>query len=261
MDFRNVTNLFADPNFDGDPVMIKDVTEDDDISGTDDETTDEPIIDVVEGGTVDFPTPEYPIIEGGGFIVEEPDPREKIRVNGVAVRIVNERVQYLGVDGRIITESLKDYTKKNVIEKYATLESFLSSWKNADKKKAIVEALEQQGIFFEALKEEIGKDFDPFDLICHVAYEAKPLTRKERANNVKKRNYFTKYGEKAQSVIQSLLDKYADDDLLTIESLDVLKLDPLNKLGSPLEIINAFGGKENYIQALKELENELYKVA
>ena len=261
MDFRNVTNLFADPNFDGDPVMIKDVTEDDDISGTDDEITDEPIVDVVDGGDVDFPTPEPPTITGGGTITDPPNPREKIRVNGVEVRIVNERVQYLGADGQIITESLKDYTKKNVIEKYATLETFLNSWKNADKKKAIVEALEQQGIFFEALKEEIGKDFDPFDLICHVAYEAKPLTRKERANNVKKRNYFTKYGEKAQSVIKSLLDKYADDDLLTIESLDVLKLDPLNKLGSPLEIINAFGGKENYIQALKELENELYKAA
>lgn len=259
MDFRNVTNLFADPNFDGDPVMIKDVTEDDDISGTDDEATDEPIIDVVDGGDVDFPDP--PTITGGGTITDIQNPREKIRVNGVEVKIVNERVQYLGADGRIITESLKDYTKKNVIEKYATLETFLNSWKNADKKKAIVEALEQQGIFFEALKEEIGKDFDPFDLICHVAFEAKPLTRKERANNVKKRNYFTKYGEKAQSVIKSLLDKYADDDLLTIESLDVLKLDPLNKLGSPLEIINAFGGKENYIQALKELENELYKAA
>lgn len=261
MDFRNVTNLFADPNFDGDPVMIKDVTEDDDISGTDDEITDEPIVDVVDGGDVDFPTPEPPTITGGGTITDPPNPREKIRVNGVEVRILNERVQYLGADGQIITESLKDYTKKNVIEKYATLETFLNSWKNADKKKAIVEALEQQGIFFEALKEEIGKDFDPFDLICHVAYEAKPLTRKERANNVKKRNYFTKYGEKAQSVIKSLLDKYADDDLLTIESLDVLKLDPLNKLGSPLEIINAFGGKENYVQALKELENELYKAA
>lgn len=260
MDFRNVTNLFADPNFDGDPVMIKDVTEDDDISGTDDEETDEPIVDIVDGGDVEFP-PEPPTITGGGTITDPPNPREKIRVNGIEVKIVNERVQYLGADGRIITESLKDYTKKNVIEKYATLETFLNSWKNADKKKAIVEALEQQGIFFEALKEEIGKDFDPFDLICHVAYEAKPLTRKERANNVKKRNYFTKYGEKAQSVIKSLLDKYADDDLLTIESLDVLKLDPLNKLGSPLEIINAFGGKENYIQALKELENELYKVA
>jgi type I restriction enzyme R subunit len=261
MDFRNVTNLFADPNFDGDPVMIKDITEDDDISGTDDEVTDEEIIDVVDGGIVDFPTPEYPTITGGGLIVAEPNPREKIRVDGVTVKIVNERVQYLGADGRIITESLKDYTKKNVIQQYATIETFLNSWNNADKKKAIVEELEQQGIFFEALKEEIGKDFDPFDLICHVAFEAKPLTRKERVNNVKKRNYFTKYGEKAQSVIKSLLDKYADDDLLTIESLEVLKLDPLNKLGSPLEIINAFGGKENYIQALKELENELYKAA
>jgi type I restriction enzyme R subunit len=260
MDFRNVTNLFADPNFDGDPVMIKDVSEYDDISGTDDEAIGEPIVDIVDGGDVEFP-PEPPTITGGGTITDPPNPREKIRVNGVEVKIVNERVQYLGADGRIITESLKDYTKKNVIEKYATLETFLNSWKNADKKKAIVEALEQQGIFFEALKEEIGKDFDPFDLICHVAFEAKPLTRKERANNVKKRNYFTKYGEKAQSVIKSLLDKYADDDLLTIESLDVLKLDPLNKLGSPLEIINAFGGKENYIQALKELENELYKAA
>lgn len=261
MDFRNVTNLFADPNFDGDPVMIKDITEDDDISGTDDDITDEPIVDVVDGGDVEFPTTEYPTVTGGGFIVAEPNPREKIRVDGVSVKVLNERVQYLGTDGRIITESLKDYTKKNVIKKYATLETFLISWKNADKKKAIVETLEQQGIFFEALKEEIGKDFDPFDLICHVAFEAKPLTRGERANNVKKRNYFTKYGEKAQSVIKSLLDKYADDDLITIESLDVLKLDPLNKLGSPLEIINAFGGKENYIQALKELENELYKAA
>lgn len=261
IDFRNVTNLFADPNFDGDPVMIKDVTQDDDISGIDDEGTDEPIVDVIDGGDVEFPATVPPTIAGGGIIVNPPNPREKIRVNGVEVRIVNERVQYLGADGQIITESLKDYTKKNVIEKYATLETFLNSWKNADKKKAIVEALEQQGIFFEALKEEIGKDFDPFDLICHVAFEAKPLTRKERANNVNKRNYFTKYGEKAQSVIKSLLDKYANDDLLTIESLDVLKLDPLNKLGSPLEIINAFGGKENYILALKELENELYKVA
>lgn len=261
MDFRNVTNLFADPNFDGDPVMIKDVGEDDDISGTDDETSDEPVVDVVDGDDVVFPKPYPTTITGGGLIVSEPNPRGKIRVNGVEVKIVNERIQYLGADGKIITESLKDYTKKNVKEHYETLDSFLSSWNNADKKKAIVEELEQHGIFFDALKEEIGKDFDPFDLICHVAFEAKPLTRKERANNVIKRNYFAKYGEKAQSVIQSLLDKYADDDLLTIESLDVLKLDPLNKIGSPLEIINAFGGKENYIQALKELENELYKVA
>lgn len=259
MDFRNATDLFADPAFDGDPVMIKVVGEDDDISATDEEVDETPVIDVVDGGEVEFPDP--PTFTGGGTITDLPNPRQKIRVNGVDVKIVNERVQYLDADGKIITESLKDYTRKNVKKQYDSIDSFLKSWNNADKKKAIVETLEQQGIFFEALKEEIGKDFDPFDLICHVAYDKRPLTRKERANNVKKRNYFAKYGDKAQSVIQSLLEKYADDDLLTIESLDVLKLDPLNKLGSPLEIINAFGGKERYLEALQELENELYKVA
>ena len=118
--------------------------------------------------------------------------------------------------------------------------------------------MEEQGIFFDALKEEVGKDFDPFDLICHLAFEAKPLTRKERANNVKKRNYFTKYGEKAQIILNSLLDKYAEDGLLTIESTEVLKLDPLNKLGTPMELIKAFGGKPQYLSAIKELETELY---
>ena len=108
---------------------------------------------------------------------------------------------------------------------------------------------------------EVGKDFDPFDLICHIAFESKPLTRKERADNVKKRNYFTKYGKKAQAVINSLLDKYTDDGLLTIESTEVLKLDPLNKLGTPIESVKAFGGKPQYTAALKELENELYKTA
>ena len=137
----------------------------------------------------------------------------------------------------------------------------MTRWNQSDKKKAIVDELEEQGVFFEALKEEVGKDFDPFDLICHIAFESKPLTRKERADNVKKRNYFTKYGEKAQAVINSLLDKYTDDGLLTIESTEVLKLDPLNKLGTPIELVKAFGGKLQYTAALKELENELYKTA
>lgn len=254
MDFRNVTNLFADPDFDGDPVMIKQVGEDDDLSGAEDETTDEVITDILDGEEVDFP--EYPEIEGGGDIVEEP--RAKIRVDGVQVKIVNERVQYLGNDGKIITESLKDYTKNNVTKQYQSLEKFLNTWNNAEKKEAIIKELEEQGIFFDALKDEVGKEFDPFDLICHVAFEAKPLTRKERANNVKKRNYFTKYGDKAQAVLNSLLDKYAEDGLLTIESTGVLKLDPLNKLGTPMELIKAFGSKKVYLQALKELETELY---
>ena len=259
IDFRNVTNLFADPDFDGDPVMIKQVGEDDDLTGTEEETTDDTITDV-DGEEVDFPeTLDYPAIEGGGDIVEEP--RVKIRVDGVQVKIVNERVQYLGTDGKIITESLKDYTKKNITEHFQTMDDFLNHWNQSEKKKAIVDELEEQGVFFEALKEEVGKDFDPFDLICHIAFESKPLTRKERADNVKKRNYFTKYGEKAQAVINSLLDKYTDDGLLTIESTEVLKLDPLNKLGTPIELVKAFGGKPQYTAALKELENELYKTA
>lgn len=255
IDFRNVTNHFADPDFDGDPVMIKQVGENDDLTGTEDETTEEVIIDIVDGEEIEFP--EYPEIEGGGDIVDEP--RVKIRVDGVQVKVVNERVQYLGADGKIITESIRDYTKKSVSEKFKSLDDFLNRWNASDQKKAIIEELEDQGIFFEPLKEEVGKDFDPFDLICHVAFEAKPLTRKERAENVKKRNYFTKYGEKAQAIINALLDKYSDDGLVTIESTEVLKLDPLNKLGTPLELIKAFGSKAEYIKALKDLENELYK--
>lgn len=259
IDFRNVTNLFADPDFDGDPVMIKQVGEEDDLTGTEEETTDDIITDV-DGDEVDFPeTLNYPEIEGGGEIIEEP--RVKIRVGGVQVKIVNERIQYLGADGKIITESLRDYTKKNIIEHFQTIDDFLNRWNQSDKKKAIVDELEEQGVLFEALKEEVGKDFDPFDLVCHIAFESKPLTRKERADNVKKRNYFTKYGEKAQAVINSLLDKYTDDGLLTIESTEVLKLDPLNKLGTPIELVKAFGGKPQYSAALKELENELYKTA
>ncbi|MDD3772151.1 MAG: DEAD/DEAH box helicase family protein [Weeksellaceae bacterium] len=255
MDFRNVTNHFADPDFDGDPVMIKQVSEHDDLTGTENETTEEVITDIVDGEEIKFP--EYPEIEGGGDIIEEP--RVKIRVDGVQVKVVNERVQYLGADGKIITESIRDYTKKSVNEKFKSLDNFLNRWNASEQKKAIIDELEDQGIFFEPLKEEVGKDFDPFDLICHVAFDAKPLTRKERAENVKKRNYFTKYGVKAQAVINALLDKYSDDGLVTIENTEVLKLDPLNKLGTPLELINAFGSKAEYIKALKELEQELYK--
>lgn len=256
MDFRNVTNLFADPDFDGDPVMVKQVEQDDDLSDAEDETLDETITDIIDGEEIDFP--EYPEVEGGGDIVEEP--RTKIRVDGVRVKIVNERVQYLGNDGKIITESLKDYTKNSITKQYQSLEKFLSTWNSTEKKEIIIKELEEQGVFFEALKDEVGKEFDPFDLICHIAFDAKPLTRKERAKNVKKRDYFTKYNEKAQTVLNSLLNKYAEDGLLTIESTEVLKLDPLNKLGTAMELIKSFGGKPEYLKALKELESELYSL-
>lgn len=255
MDFRNATDHFADPEFDGDPVMIKQVDEDEDISGAEDEVSDDTITDILDGGEIEFPE-----IKGGGEI-EENKSQEKIRVDGVLVKIVNERVQYLGNDGKIITESLKDYTKDNVTKKYKSLEQFLNQWKDAKKKEAIIKELEEQGIFFDALQDEVGKEFDPFDLICHVVFDAKPLTRKERANNVKKNNYFKKYGDKAQAVLNALLDKYAEDGLITIENTEVLKLDPLNNLGTPMELINSFGNKKNYLEALNELENHIYTSA
>lgn len=259
MDFRNVTHHFADPDFDGEPTMIKEVTEEEDISDVEEEEItqgEEYPIDEETGEPLIF---EDPIIDGGGEIFEEP--RRKIIVAGVEVNIIGERVQYIGADGKLITTSLTDYTRANIKKTYATLNSFLSRWTTIEKKKIIVEELQAQGVFFDLLQEEVGKDFDPFDLVCHIAFDQPPLTRKERANNVKKRNYFAKYNEKAQAVINSLLDKYADDGLLNIESMNVLKLQPLNQHGSPIEIVKAFGGKKRYLTAIKEIEQALYKTA
>jgi type I restriction enzyme R subunit len=257
MDFRNVTALFADKEFDGDPVRIKEAGQDDDISGTESEMDDTPLIDEQTGEPVVFQTPELP-----DRVNEYPEThyetRRKILVNGVEVTILKERVQYMGDDGKIITESLRDYTRKSIHTAYASLDSFLVSWKQADRKRAIIEELEQHGVLFAALNEEIGSAFDPFDLICHVAYEQKPLTRRERADQIKKRDYFTKYGDLARRVIDALLDKYADEGILDLENPAVITLDPLNKLGSPVEIIRAFGGKAAYDSAIHSLTDKLY---
>ncbi len=259
MDFRNVTALFADKDFDGDPVRVKEATEDDDISETDNETDDTPVIDDLTGDEIDFPDPEKPDIS----ILNEdpPERRRKVTVKGVEVTVIKERVQYMGDDGKIITESLRDYTRKNVRTAYASLDDFLASWNHSEKKRAIVEELEQQGVIFAALNEEIGSAFDPFDLICHVAYEQKPLTRKERAEQVKKRDYFTKYGDLARKVIAALLDKYADDGGLDFENPEIIRQDPLSKIGTPVEIIRAFGGRPAYDTAIHALTDELYKTA
>jgi len=136
----------------------------------------------------------------------------------------------------------------------------LKKWNSADQKAAIIEELRQQGVLVEALFDSVGKELDLFDLICHVAYDQPPLTRKERANNVKKRNYFMKYGEQARKVLENLLDKYADEGVADIESMEVLKVKPFTDYGSPIEIINTFGDKNDYLKALHDLENELYKV-
>lgn len=251
LDFRNVTHHFADPDFDGDPVKIMTNNEHEEFPNPDEEVSDVILEDDEE---VVFPQDQ-------NVDIDDQRPQGKIYVNGVPVSIINEREQYLDADGKIITESITDYTRRNIRNIYHNENEFVTVWQNAETKRVIVEQLEANGISIDMLKEKVGKEYDPFDLVCHIAYDAQPLTRKERAENVKKRNYFTKYGELAQQVINALLDKYASDGLLTIEDTKVLKLDPINKIALPVEIIQAFGGKEAHKTALRELENALYRTA
>jgi type I restriction enzyme R subunit len=175
--------------------------------------------------------------------------------------VVSERVQYLDADGKLITETLKDYTRKTVRQQYQSLNDFLSVWSDAERKHVIVEELAKQGVFLDELAEQVGRDYDAFDLVCHIAFDQTPLTRRERAEQVRKRNVFTKYGKKARGVLDALLDKYADGGIRSVESLDILKVDPLTTFGTPVEIIKAFGGKAKYLVAIRELEIALYQKA
>ena len=237
IDFKKATELFRDPDFDGEPVVIYEP-----------EDGDDPV------------PPDPPFEEDDDDEVKEESGIYKVRVSGVPVRIIAERVEYLGADGKLVTESYRDFSRKQIQTEFASLNEFLQRWQHAKKKQAIIDLLEDYGIVLEHLAAEIGKDYGDFDLICHIAFDQPPLTRKERANNVKKRNYFTKYGEQARAVMTALLDKYADEGISTLENAKVLKLKPFSDIGTPVEIINqVFGGKNNYEQAIQELEQELYK--
>jgi type I restriction enzyme R subunit len=262
LDFRNVTDLFADKDFDGDPIRVKPVSEDTDLTNiVDEEETDTtPVIDEESGEEVHLKKPpvRYPL---NTETTTAHEPREKIFVNGVDVSVLVSREMYFDNQGKPITTSLKDHTKKIIQEQFASLDEFLRKWNNTEKKEAIIEELQNQGVLVDALYDAVGREVDLFDLICHVAYDQPPLTRKERANNVKKRNYFTKYGEQAKKVLEALLDKYADEGIENIESMEVLKVKPLTDYGSPVEIIKEFGSKDKYLEAVKDLENELYKSA
>ena len=253
LDFRSVTDKFADPDFDGEAERIKVVTEDEDFPNPEDENP--PIDD--DGNEVIIDEP--PIIKPGGE--PTPEPTIKIMVNGVNVAILNERVQYVDENGKLIMGSIKDYTKKMVKEQYHSLDEFLNKWNKADRKQVIIDELLEQGIVFDNFKQAINKEMDIFDLICHTAFDQPPLSRTERANNVKKRNYFTKYGEQAQKVLNALLDKYADEGIENIEDMKILQVNPFDEIGSPVEIVKMFGGKKNYLEALNELEHEIYKAA
>lgn len=236
MDFRGVTRLFADPDWDGP------IEQDENFHHVD--VTDLP------GGDVVFPEPPK-------------DSKHKYVVDscGCEVRILKKSVAIYDTNGKLLRqESIIDYTKSNIFGEYASLEDFIQKWTAEDKKETIKELFLSRGIDLEAIKADEGmSDVDDFDFICHIAYDQKPLTRKERAENVKKRNVFAKYGETARKVLEALLDKYADGGVVEIESIDVLKLDPFVKFGKPIKIAQLFGGKDGYLQAVRELEREIYR--
>ena len=255
LDFKKATENFADPAFDGEPTVIYEPTAGETITPPDDTETEPD-----DGG--------FPGTDTGGESGETSNTgqgggngRERVRyvVDDVPVYVVNERVQYIGPDGKLITESLKDYTSIQLNKRFASLDAFLQSWSDADKKQAIVDELEEQGVFFDELAREVGKDLDPFDLICHIAFGQKPLTRRERADNVKKRDYFTRHSGTARRVLEKLLDKYADEGIANIEKVEVLRTPDFAAMGSPVELIKSFGGKPQYQSALRDLEQALYQ--
>ena len=231
-DFRDVTRLFHDPDFDG-PIEQED----------------------------DFEPNKPGSVPSKPPMVDQPgqDKKPKYVLGDTTVTIVQKHVQYLDNNGNLITESLIDYTKHNILKQYATLNEFLSAWNDAERKQVVIDELERHGVFFDALCDEIGKDFDPFDLILHIVFDKPPLTRKERADHVRKHNYFTKYGEKASEILDILLTKYADSGLADLENVDVLKVDPITQYGTQVYIVNnIFGGITNYNRAIREIETALY---
>jgi type I restriction enzyme R subunit len=249
MDFRNASRLFADKDFDGDPVQIYEPTEDDPVVPPDpiDESADEP--DTGQGGTGE-----------GGILGDPPiSYNYKFRVNDVEVNVVSERVQYYDKAGKLITESLTDYSKKNIKQEFATLDDFLKSWNSDSKKQAIIDELLEHGVLLDSLRDIAGnKDLDDFDLICHIAFDKKPLTKAERANNVKKQGYLYKYSDMSQQVLNALLDKYMFDGIKDLGDTKILNNEPFIKIGSPQKIASYFGGKKAYLEAVRELEQQIY---
>jgi type I restriction enzyme R subunit len=256
IDFRGATNHFADPAFDGVPVQIYQPV------------GDEPIV----------PPDAPPIDEDGEALSSEPSSDEtvvsdpdhlyfptgqqtakKIYVDGVGATIVAERVEYLDAQGKLITESLRDYTKKALRRQFASLDDFLNRWNVADRKQAIVDELEAEGLPLDTIGHELGKELDPFDLICHIAFDKKPLTRRERAQNVKKRNVLTRYRPQARAVLDALLDKYADQGVLNIDDTNLLRIPPLSAIGTPVQLIRAFGDLRGFEKAVHALQSALYQ--
>lgn len=258
VDFRKATVHFADPDFDGEPVQIYEPGEADPVVPPDDVP---PIIDgedpiSPEPGEdeeilVDFPLPLSP---------PTPEPRPKYHINGSPVSVVMERLEYLDENGKLVTESLRDFSRKAIRAQYSSLDQFLRRWKTTEHKEAIIEELAAEGLLLEPLLEEVGKELDPFDLICHIAFDEPPLTRSERANNVKKRDVFTKYGPQARAVLEALLSKYQDEGIVSgLDNVRLLEIPPFNAMGTPLQLIKQFGSRTNFENAVHEMQEALYQ--
>ncbi|MDP2817449.1 MAG: DEAD/DEAH box helicase family protein [Polaromonas sp.] len=253
LDFKRATELFADKDFDGEPVQIYEPK-----AGQPIAPPDAPPGTPGETRPADLP-PLGPFAPGGD------EPKKYVVGAMVTVAVARERVQYLNAQGQLITESLRDYTRINLTKHYDSLDKFLQAWNDADRKAALLQELEGQGVLIEALAEELAHsgltNLDPFDLLLYVAYNMPPLTRRERASRVKKRNVFTQYGPVARKVIDALLDKYADEGIATIEADTVFNVQPFTDIGRPFEIIKSFGGRPQYLNALQTLERELYSTS
>jgi type I restriction enzyme R subunit len=270
LDFKKATELFADPDFDGDPVKVYTPGSDDPVNPDDENAIPED--EQPEAGCGEEPE-GYEVGPDSGWETDDPGGetggsgegggRTKYYVDNVEVSVIAERVQYLGPDGKLITESLKDFTRKKVKEQYATLDDFLRRWNEAERKQAIIDELAEQGVIWDDLTRDVGKKLgeepDPFDVICHIVYDQPPLSRKERAEQVRRHDYFSKYEGATREVMNALLDKYTNAGIEPIEKVSVLNTAPFSEMGSVIELVNAFGGKPGYTEAVKDLEDVLYQ--
>lgn len=251
IDFRGATSHFADPDFDGEPVQIFEPGENDSVTPPDPEPV--PINPEEEEVVVD-PTP----LPGDIHDDQDGDRKTKVYVDGVTAHIIAERIEYLDENGNLVTESLRDFTKKALKKRFASIDVFLKKWNAAERKQVIIDELANEGLILDPLAEEVGKDLDPFDLICYVAFDRPALTRKERADQVRKRDVFTKYGPQARAVLEALLQKYQDTGAANLDDPSILSIAPFTTMGMPLQLIKEFGTKADFVHAVHEMQNALY---
>ena len=253
IDFRGATSHFSDPDFDGDPVQIYDPKDDEPIHPPHWESIDEEASKLDQGD--DEPA------DGVDNDSTDVTPRKKIYIDGVDVSIIAERVKYLNKDGKLITESLKDFTKRELLKQFVSIDDFLNRWNQEKRKQVVLDEIERAGLPLDTVAKELAMDFDPFDLVCHIAFDVHPLTRHERAESLRRQNKFAEYSGTARKVLDALLDKYADEGILHLNDVQLLKIPPLNNIGTPLELIDAFGDKSSFEDAVAILQSSLYQQA